>query len=244
MLASIFHQGSGLGNQLHRYVMTRVLALDKGFEFGMIFPENFKGTFMKLDMGTPVQGLCNEFNEEKVDMLGVDVRPYDWRIEDIQDFTFIDGEFQGEEYFEHRLTEIREWLKVEPLDTPDDLCVIGFRGGEYVGVKDLFLPQEYWNKAIQIMRDKYPGIRFEVHTDDIETAKKFFPEFICIHDMSLNWRSIRFAKHLVIANSSFFILPSLLNADVKEIIAPKYWAGYNKGFWQLEQNVYKKFTYI
>ena len=35
MIVGTFWKGSGLGNQLHRYVMTRVLAADKGFEFGM-----------------------------------------------------------------------------------------------------------------------------------------------------------------------------------------------------------------
>ena len=70
MIAGIFHQGSGLGNQLHRYVATRVLALDKGYEWGMENPELFKGkNFMsvpwKLDPGsTYVWG--NIFNEKKI----------------------------------------------------------------------------------------------------------------------------------------------------------------------------------
>ena len=52
MISGIFHKGSGLGNQLHRYVATRVLALDKGYKFSMVAPTNFKGeSFMKLDMG-------------------------------------------------------------------------------------------------------------------------------------------------------------------------------------------------
>jgi hypothetical protein len=246
MIAGIFHQGSGLGNQLHRYVMTRVLALDKGTEFGMIFPENFKGySFLKLDMGVPVKGLLHEYNEKKtVNEYGHDVRGYDWAgLLSVNDFTLIDGEFQGEDYYKIHLNKIRDWLKVEPLEMPEDLCVIGFRGGEYVGVKDLFLPQEYWDKAIYMMKEKYPGIRFEVHTDDVITAQQFFPDFKCVHDIGLNWRSVRYAKHLIIANSSFFIFPALLG-EAKEIIAPKFWAGYNKGYWQLKQNQYKRFTYI
>src|SRR5690348_4619876 len=55
MIAGIFHSGSGLGNQLHRYVATRVLALDKGYEFSMVAPELFKGKgFMNLDMGKEI----------------------------------------------------------------------------------------------------------------------------------------------------------------------------------------------
>ncbi len=246
MIAGIFHEGSGLGNQLHRYVMTRVLAMDKGLEFGMIFPENFKGKdFMNLHMGVLVHGLLHEYHEKKTLKDGNDVRDYDWDgLLTIKDNTLIDGEFQGEKYYEHHLEKINEWLAVEPLNMPDDLCVIGFRGGEYVGVRDLFLESGYWMAAVKKIVMSNIGIRFEVHTDDVETAKKFFPDSPCIHDVELNWRSIRYAKHLIIANSSFYILPALLNKDVKEIIAPKYWAGHNKGYWQLEQNQYNKFTYI
>jgi hypothetical protein len=246
MIAGIFHQGSGLGNQLHRYVATRCLALDKFNYFGMISPENFKGhSFMNLNMGVPVRNLIDEFHEEKfVNEFGHDVRSYDPKIQDVLDFTLIDGEFQDPKYFMHRIDLIDGWLQVEPPVLHVDTCIIGFRGGEYVGVKDLFLPKEYWDMAIDMMLKENPNMKFEVHTDDVITAKQFFPDFGCIHDISLNWRSVRYANYLIIANSSFYILPSLLNGNVKKIIAPKYWAGYNKGYWQLPQNTYSKFTYI
>ena len=55
MIHGLIHPGSGLGNQLHRYVATRVLALDKGYDFGMVAPELFKGKdFMDLDIGKPM----------------------------------------------------------------------------------------------------------------------------------------------------------------------------------------------
>lgn len=243
MIAGIFHQGSGLGNQLHRYVMTRVLALDKHLDFGMIFPENCK-FFMPLDMGVKVHDLLYGYNERKIIDRGVDVRGYDWEgVLNLKDFTLIDGEFQGEDYFEHHLDEIRQWLKVPELDVPDDVCVINFRGGEYVGVKDLFLPKEYWDTAVEAMKTAYPDIRFEVHTDDVETARQFFPNFPIIRDMALNWRSIRYAKHLIISNSSFAILPALLGG-AKEIIAPRNWARRNIGIQALAYNKYKRFTHI
>lgn len=224
--------------------MTRVLALGKGFEFGMI--GDFKGDdFMNIDHGVEVKNLLYEYNEKKVvTEQGVDIRGYDWEgILKVKDFTLIDGEFQGEKYFNHHLDKIREWLAVEPLDMPDDLCIIGFRGGEYVGVRDLFLPQWYWDLAILKMKKKYPQIRFQVHTDDVITAQQFFPAFECVHDVGLNWRSVRYAKHLIIANSSFYILPSLLG-EATEIIAPKYWAGRNVGYWKMGQNKYGRYTYI
>ncbi len=245
MIAGIFYQGSGLGNQLARYIFTRVKAKDLNIDFGMIDSHLFKGSsFMDLDMGVPVKNLLYEFNEEKViNEQGNDVRPYDINSEQIKNFTLVDGEFQDYKYFGHRLNEIREWLKVEPTYMPDDLCVINFRGGEYVGVKDLFLPQEYWDMAISKMREINPQMKFEVHTDDYLSARRFFPNMSVIADIGINWRSIRHAPYLILSNSSFAILPALLN-EKAHIIAPKYWAGYNKGYWQLPQNNYKKFNYI
>lgn len=246
MIAGIFHKGSGLGNQLFRYVFTRTLALDKGVMWGMNNPELFKGSqFMSIDMGLPVRGIEFEYQEKRLNHPnGDDIRTYDWEnILHIKNNTVVDGEFQGEDYFNHRINEVREWLKVEPLDMPDDLCVIGFRGGEYVGLPQLFLTKDYWDDAIKMMREINPHMRFEVHTDDPRTASTFF-DFPIIHDIGINWRSVRYAKYLIIANSSFYILPTLLNQDVKKVIAPKFWARRNLGFWALPYNEYKGWQYI
>lgn len=248
MIAGIFHTGSGLGNQLHRYVFVRTLALDKGFDFGMQNPENFKGSaFMNLDMGKPVENLQYTYTEPRIlhtDNI-TDVRTYDFDgISNILDNTLIDGEFQGEKYFEHRKDEIRQWLAVESLTLPDNLCVINFRGGEYITNKDLFLNQEYWDAAIKKMKGINQNIQFQVVTDDPYTAKKFFPHFPISHNIAIDWRMIRYAPYLILSNSSFAILPALLNENVKEIIAPKYWARHNAGFWALPYNEYRNWTYI
>lgn len=249
MIAGIFHQGSGLGNQLHRYVATRVLAADKGYEFGMQSPNLLKGRdFLNLDIGVNIEPQLSygmgSFQEKKVVENGVDIRGYDPEINFVEDNTIIDGEFQDPRYFEHRLDEVREWLKVEPLEVDPDVCVIGFRGGEYKIFPDLFLDITYWDKAISIMQSLNPNMRFEVHTDDPVTAKEFFPDYPVIHDIGVNWRSVRYAKYLVLANSSFYILPALLNQNVVKTIAPRYWARHNTSVWALPQNYYKQFDYI
>lgn len=245
MVVGTFHVGSGIGNQLFRYIATRVIAADLGVPFGMDNPENFKGKdFMDLDMGKFPQWLQHTFIEHRVNNeQGVDIRPYDERVKAIKDHTRIDGEFQDERYWKHRESEVREWLKVEPLNM-HDTCVINFRGGEYVGVPDLFLPKEYWDLAIGKMREINPAMKFEVHTDDPVTARQFFPSFPIIHDIGLNWRAVRYAHYLILSNSSFAILPALLNEDVKKTYAPMYWARRNRGFWALPQNQYSKFSYL
>ncbi len=254
MIHGIIHKGSGLGNQLHRYIATRVLALDKGYHFNMIAPELFKGKFFTfLPMGDAYDFQFPYKVEEPSGKVITDSNLHLWEEKTnyynpefnfIPDNTIIDGEFQDERYFEHRLPEIREWLKTEKLDMPDDLCVIGFRGGEFTVFPELFLPKEYWEEAISIMLSINPKMRFEVHTDDPETASQMFPDFKVIHDISINWRSIRYAKYSIIANSSFYILPSLLNEESKKVIAPRYWARHNTKEWSMPQNYYKKFHYI
>lgn len=254
MIASYLHQGSGLGNQLHRYVATRVLAEDKGYDWGFVIREDgsgketgFKGkSFMNLDLGKPVN-LLNplEFDEKKVVENGVDIRGYDPEINFVEDNTIIDGEFQDQRYFIHRLHDVREWLEVKDLPMPDEVCVIGFRGGEFSVFPDLFLTADYWNDAIEIMLTINPKMRFEIHTDDPILAKQWFPEYKVVHDIGINWRSVRFAKHLIISNSSFYILPALLNQNLlSKVIAPRYWARRNTKTWALPQNYYPAFKYL
>ena len=260
MISGIFHTGSGVGNQLHRYVATRVLAADKGYTFGMVAPENFKAaSFMNLDMGLPVPASWTvadggrvvpissmaSWEEKKIVENGVDIRGYDPEFNFVRDNTIIDGEFQDEKYFEHRLDQVNEWLKVPYLGMPDDMCVLGFRGGEFRSDPDLFLTREYWHAAMKQMRKLDRTMKFTAVTDDPEFASTFLPpEVKVMHDVATDWRMIRHAKYLIISNSSFYILPSLLNGRARKIIAPRYWARRNTGTWATRSNFYRRFTYI
>lgn len=250
MIYGLTHPGSGLGNQLNRYVATRVLACDKGYDFGMVGKENFKGkSFMNIDFG--IEHAFPTHVEYPAGKVIVDTEQNLWEEKTnyynpefnfVEDGTIIDGEFQDERYFHHRLGEIDEWLKVEPIEIPDDVCVIGFRGGEYYLYPELGLPPEYFTEAKLLMLQKNINMKFEVHTDDPSLAKQFFPDYKIIRDIGINWRSMRYAKHAIIANSSFYILPRLLNGGIT--IAPRYWARRNTGEWSMPANYYRKFTYI
>ncbi len=261
MLAGIFHQGSGLGNQLFRYITTRTLAEHKGCSWGMVYPENFKGSdFLSLNMGQPLPQdvlVLDTWTEKKVVENGVDIRGYDPEINFVKNGTLIEGEFQDPKYWFHKLEDIQKWLRISPISVPNDLCVVGIRGGEYSLYKDLFLPKEYFEKGMAKMRQINPNMRFEIHTDDPELAKQMFPNIPVVDNqqlshsahsnMGLNWRTMRCAKYAIIANSSFYILPRILqhheNKDAVTI-APRYWARHNSRVWALPQNYYKQFSYI
>ena len=270
MLITELYNGQGLGNQLACYVTTRVLAMDLGYDFGVMHPERFKGAdFMDLDFGHPVvggfgpeggppielpTGIQNYVREKSEihPISGADTRGFDVSLRRISDNTKLDGLLQGEQYFEHRRQEIAEWLKVTPdqeiigLCRPD-ICVINFRGGEYVRVKDFFLPPEYWQNAVKFMLKIKPDMHFIVITDDVGHARKFFPNFKVFHfSIAGDYLAINYATYLILSNSSFAWFPAWLNVNLKFCIAPKYWGAHNKsdGYWSLKNNLTKGWNYL
>lgn len=269
MLVTEIYKGQGLGNQLWCYIVTRVIAKDKGYDFGIMFPEKFKcNDFLSLDFGKLVhggtgpaggppttlpEGIKYYYREKKVThpVTGSDISSYDDILVHVHDHTKIDGNMQDEQYILHRKDEIREWLKVkeryECYDFSDEnICVINFRGGEYVYIKDVFLPQKYWDDAVQHMLKINKDFRFVVITDDVKTAKKFFPKFDVFHfNIAKDYVIIKNAKYLILANSSFAWFPVWLNENLKFCIAPKYWWAHNisDGFWACDYNITQGWQY-
>lgn len=267
MLAGILHEGSGLGDQLFRYITVRTLAEKKGFKWLMM--GEFKGKeFMPIETGleTPI-GITHwrgtelkKWNEKEVrDANGVDIRSYDPEIMFVEDNTIIDGSFEDSKYWHHNLANISKWLAVEPLNIDTDTCLVGFRGGEYAMNPDLFLTQDYYEDAIELLPNQ--NMQLQVHTDDVSTAIRYFHSIpgnfsfvdnqILSHskhtNMGFNWRSARYAKYAIIPNSAFFVLPRLLKhfEDPTAVtIAPRYWARRNTKTWARPACYYEPFTYI
>lgn len=261
MIYSLIHPGSGLGNQLFRIIAGRVLALDKGYEYSPIGTGYFKGkSFMCSDLverSEPKLMVSIEKGgkiqvRESIPLWEEKTNYYNPEFNFIEDNTIIDGEFQSIQYFGHRLNEINKWLKTEPLSCDESLCVIGFRGGEFYAFPELGLPKEYFDEGIRTMKEVNPNMKFEVHTDDPVLATQFFPDYKVIHDIGINWRTMRYAKYAIIANSSFFIFPRLLrhNQFPKDFInksitiAPRYWARRNIQEWSRPDNFYDQFMYV
>lgn len=273
MITGIFHEGSGLGDQLFRYVTVRTLAEEKGLTFSMLSPQNFKGTeFMSLNYPTvykpAIRSLATAktwFEKDVRDTNRIDIRSYDPEVNFVVDNTILDGSFEDDKYWGHNLENVNKWLAVEPLDVSDDTCIVGFRGGEYATQPDLFLPPLYFGEAMQQLPATIK--KYEIHTDDPNLASTFFVGSIfSITDnqpishskhsnMGFNWRSARYAKNAIIPNSAFFILPRLLKhwEDPTAVtIAPRGWSRRNlaKGtgpgdfIWARPACFYRPFTYI
>jgi len=269
MIITEFYKGQGLGNQLACYITTRVIALDKGYNFGIMHKELFKGSdFFDLNYGDKViggsgpeggpaqelpEGIKYYYTERSIvhPENGSDIRLYDKDLVNILDNTKIDGLMQDEQYIIHRKDEIREWLKVkneyECYDySNDNTCIINFRGGEYARHKDFFLNKKYWENAVNNMLEINSNFKFVVITDDVYTAKKFFPNYEIFHfSIAKDYVIIKNAKYLILSNSSFAWFPAWLNENLKFCIAPKYWGRHNisDGYWSLGYNITKGWMY-
>jgi hypothetical protein len=269
MIVTEIYNGQGLGNQLACYVTTRVLALDKGYDFGTMNPHKFKCLdFMDLDFGLPVLGgsgpeggpphslpdgiTCYLRETDARTPWNDDIRIDDPRLETVQDGTKLDGVFQSENQIYHRRSEIKQWLAVKPDKdcfefSSEDICIINFRGGEYTAHPRFFLNAVYWQNAIAEMKRVNPFMEFVVITDDVRTARAFFPDYSCYHfDIGKDYSIIKNAHYLILSNSSFPYFATLCNENVKHILAPKYWGRHNvsDGFWSCGYNIYRNHFYI
>lgn len=269
MVVTEIYNGQGLGNQLACYVTTRVVSLDKGYDFGIMNPHKFKCLdFMNLDFGKEVIGgdgpeggppntLPNDilyyFKERwNIHPNGANITIDDPNLENISDHTKIDGIFQSENRIIHRKSEIKEWLKVKPemdcyIFSDPNICILNFRGGEYSGVSDFYLHQTYWDNAISKMLDINPNFEFVVITDDVPRASGFFPRFKVLHfDIATDYTIIKNAHYLILSNSSFPYFATLCSDTIKYIIAPKYWGRYNisDGYWACGYNIYRNHNYL
>lgn len=270
MIITEIYNGQGLGNQLACYITLRVVALDKGFNFGIKNFEKFKCLdFLDLDFGLPVIG--GEIDKEGQPPISLpeeilyyyrEKQSYhpngscitldDANLELIKDNTKLDGNFQSEKRIIHRKNEIKEWLKIKSeFDCFDysneNICIINFRGGEYAGVSDFYLNSNYWINAINRMKTINPYFEFIVITDDVVSASKFFPDFKIYHfSIGKDFSIIKNAHYLIVSNSSFPYFATLTSDTIKYIIAPKYWGRHNisDGYWSCGYNIYKNHNYI
>jgi hypothetical protein len=270
MIVNELYNGSGLGNQLWRYTVTRVIALNNGYDFGIMNPQKFKApNIMNLDFGKEViggegpeggpptklpEGIKRYYEEKALihPVFNCDCRLYDPELASISDNTKIDGNMESEKYLEGRKNEVREWLRVRDDKqiyalSKKDICILAFRGGEYVPISDLFLPQTYWRNAMKLMKQRNPNMQFKVVTDDPFTAKRMFPELSVYHySGEIDWVLVRNAKNIIMSNSSFAWIPTWINDEIINVIAPKYWGKHNvsDGFWAQGDSLTKGWKYL
>jgi len=270
MIVNELYNGSGLGNQLWRYTVTRVIATRNGYDYGIMNPNKFKAPrILNLDFGKKVIGGSSPFEGAPPTVLpegiqsyyaekalihpiyNCDCRLYDPDLVNVVDNTKIDGNMESELYLEGYKDQVRDWLKIRDDKqiyglSKKDICILNFRGGEYRGVPDLFLPKAYWENAMNIMLQRNPNMQFKIVTDDPITARHMFPELSVYHyNTEVDWVLVRNARNIIMSNSSFAWLSTWINDDVINVIAPKFWSRHNvsDGFWAQGDSLTKGWEY-
>lgn len=236
------------GNQLWQYAVCRTVAEKLNYKFHI--PRYFQN-YLGCDLGEPNEEINSFFPSQNNHC---HIQKYDERIFSIPDGTKIDGYHQSEKYILENRNNILNWFSVpnpedllRMINLNDDTCVINFRGGDYAPMNEVFLPQKFWDESISKMKEINPNMTFKVVTDDPNLASQFFPDFEIYHfGIIQDFSIVKYAKYLIIANSTFSWWAAWLNEKVEITIAPKYWMRHNisKGWWSPSDSLTTRFHYL
>ena len=216
MIITELYNGQGIGNQLWCYAVTRAIAKQNNFKFGIMNPHKFKGKeFLEIDFGEeiiggegpeggpPIKlplGILNYYKEkEKNHPIGVSITKIDQKLLSIQDNTKIDGTMQSIDYIDNMSSEVKSWFKVKPDKnitefSSKDICIIHIRGGDYHGTTAVLTP-EYYKKSVDNMKEKNKNMIFYIITDDVQYAKYIFPNYKIIGSALAGINDINKANH-------------------------------------------------
>ncbi len=260
MISTEFYDGQGLGNQLWAYVVTRLIAEHKKCGFSIIHPERFKGRgFMTLDFGEKNPVIEHSYKEVENVVNGHSMWPYDPELFNVPLNTKIDGNFQSYGYIRGKEDLIRSWIKLEIKAGVDgNVCIVHFRAGDYLGIKDVFLPKKYYLAAMEEVKKLNPSVRFYCVSDQPNLAEEFLgvqsiggvgeDRHKASHhyggDVGVDFSYLVQAEYLVIPNSSFSWWAAFLNTNKKIVVAPEFWAGWKRGVWQTSDIKSDGFTYV
>ena len=277
MLAASIHEHAGLGNQIWRYVCCRVFAEHHGYEWGVSHP-GWRGPFLNIDWGKEVNLNVEEdsdfrmvegfkhYYKERFDhhkrapgCIGIP----DNKFYSLPDNCYINGTFQRMSYIEEHREKICSWLTYDNKVTDyasEDYCVIQLRGGDYTTGHSM-LPPQYYQMAMQHMKDNNPDIKFVIVTDDPGTASQFLPGVPIVgsavseekdqYQKNISWYTypggpvgidysiLNTAKYAIISASTFAFWPVWTNKDLVNLIAPKYWFDWSRsdGWWRMKDGI-------
>ena len=291
MIVTEIYRGSGLGNQIWNLVVSRILAERHGYEWGVKKSTPYKARKFMPDFyygkevtggHTPREGQqpaslpdgISNYIREREDIMpecghsAIKFDDYLWN--NLPDNSKIDGLFQCMGYIEGRRDDIREWLKHSINVTEyssDDICVIHFRGGEYL-ITASWLPPEFYKIARDTMLEINPNMKFVVVTDDPANANKFIPWATVVGattldeqedieqgtgffkykggNIGVDWSILHNAKNVIMSASTFSFWPVWTSSVKPNVIAPKYWFDHktSTGWWRGVDSIVNEWKYM
>lgn len=157
-------------------------------------------------------------------------------------------------YYEPIKDRVRDWfgIKEENIDRYKDRVIelglsldknttyIHVRGKDFVDDKRILLPKEYYQNAMEIMKQRNKDMTFVVLTDDVSYGKLLFGDDVPVlqNELGCDYFIFNNAKNIILSNSSFTLFPTWLNEQDPFIIAPRYWWRYNNSRGWLSSDVW------
>lgn len=212
------------------------------------------------------EGISNYYKEKMTrHPNGLDISKLDINLLNITDGTKIDGNMQSMFYIKDNRDLIKSWVEIKKgglTELPDNLCIIHIRGGDF-RFSSAFLNKSYYDSAISKMIIRDPNMAFAIVTDDVGYSKRLYPDIPIVGGSStgvsddniashhtggpiwMDWSILSSAKNIIMSASSFSFWPAYLN-DNAYVIAPMYWADYNKsdGYWSCGDSIVDGWNYI
>ena len=243
-----------LGNNLFQYVFCRISAIKNNCNF--FVPKNreesisFYGDCMiktKSSLEMPCDSNPHYWTGEKLFDIDFGVNDGfinksvdDISVEGVADGSLLVGFYQRESHMlDFRGEIINNWLKFKDsiieegnhllnLYDPNNYCYIHFRGTDYKGIPQFYLPKSYYFDAIEKIKEVNENIKFLVITDDVEESKKIFDGFEVISNTTeMDFYLLSQSKFSIIPNSSFSWWSRWLSKNNEMTIAPNRWFNYN-----------------
>lgn len=212
-----------IGNHLFQYAVCRSVAERNGYNY-WIDSNIWQGKIL-FDVEYGIKDGNIKYDYYEGDIIE---KKYNPDIFKVSDFTILRGYFPTEKYFTYE--QVKSWFKPKMrIEVEKDICYIHFRGKDY-NREDYWnfyqLPKDYYDVAIKYIIANYEIIKFIVVTDDISTAKKWFPELEIISDTAIHdFYLLNAANYFISSNSTFSWWAAYLNRD-NIVIAPQGWHTY------------------
>ncbi len=145
----------------------------------------------------------------------------------------IDEFIKNKNFIQKSILNIENFKEMEEIKTNDDgMTAIHIRRGDYVDL-GLNLSLNYYKNAINVAKNTIKNFKFEVFSDDIQWAKSQiifnkcikFNEYSNSEDSNLeDFKKLFNFKNYIISNSTFSLIPALLNSDKNgKIFYPDPW---------------------
>jgi len=141
------------------------------------------------------------------------------------------GHFQSEKYFKHCIDEVRHYFTMKDEFSPQDVCAVHVRLGDYDNKYHPRLTAEYYKLAMSL----FPvGQKFVVFSDDpdcaFEITKDLRPNGYIFQskeqDYINDFKLMKACKHFITGNSSYSLMAAILGEHPeKKIVCPSNWFG-------------------